>query len=75
MAARSYPENEIRNYGEVVTLKLEHQFNNCYVSTAVGGAKPSQDMCSFSRPDRRDWSDFVLVIVLIFHPLSSLFIP
>lgn len=63
------------NFGDVLTVKLEQQFNNCSLISAADEASPSQDVCCFSAPDRMDWSDFIMAVVFLFHPLSSLFIP
>lgn len=66
---------KMKNFGDVLTLKFEQQFNNRYFNTAVGGAKPGQDTVFVSIPYCIGRSDFIKAIVFLFHPLSSLFIP
>lgn len=63
------------DFGDVLTVKLGQQFNNCCFISAADEASPSRDACCVSAPDRMDWSDSILAVVFLFHPLSSLFIP
>lgn len=65
----------MKKFGDVLTLKLEQQFNNRYFNTAVGVAKPDQDIVFMSIPYCIGSSDFIKANVFLFHPLSSLFIP
>lgn len=66
---------KMKKFGDVLTLKLEQQFNNRYFNTAVGVAKPDQDIVFMSIPYCIGSSDFIKANVFLFHPLSSLFIP
>lgn len=62
----------MKNLGDVMTLKLEQQFNNRYFNSS---GKPGQDIVFTSIPYCIGSSDFIKASVFLFHPLSSLFIP